>query len=483
MIIVTHAVMTQATSQQIESGHEGMIPGPDVHDMEMADVDTPRSVLESSRGPDIPPRHHHAQAAATAVTAVTDAGQKFLDTFWKKPGRAECQQPPYPACSSQPPPPPPHQEFHEPTDGHPLPETPTVEQDQQFSFNLLEAELRSRIEQLEAELAAAPNPDFVQALQRTLETETAERQRDRNKAHQDIQQKNNELDSLRKRWKQAARELDKSRSQNQGFYQVTDNYLIELTTRLRYNIRNFAIQYFGGELKASKPKLDKPKAWDPYMATTTQGSECEALLFSERRPSVIQAFIWRFIVGQVFDNFRWAGEKGVTLRNLCLSLRPEGQYPDSDSAIVPEEERRFQMWLANTTAMVLDKETKMETKVKSLVDKVREVIDSFITLKDSAYAEEVNLLVEDAVKLDLEICRQVARIEWVFPTPGKEVVFDSQTMRLGTAEILAKEKQVVHLVVCPAMKKRGKSTGEDFHSESLLVPMEVSCEPIAKGKK
>jgi hypothetical protein len=191
--------------------------------------------------------------------------------------------------------------------------------DDEAACRILAEEMRQRIEQLESDLANAPSPDSVRALERSLQAESAQRER----MQQELRQKQSELDVLRKRWKQAARELDKARSQSQGFYQVTDNYLIELTTRLRYNIKNFALQYFDGELKGPRPRFDRPKIWDKYMQTITpEPLDCETLMLSERRPSAVQAFIWRFLVGDVFDHFRWAGELGVVLRRMCHELRP-----------------------------------------------------------------------------------------------------------------------------------------------------------------
>ncbi|KAL4993917.1 hypothetical protein BDV10DRAFT_197915 [Aspergillus recurvatus] len=355
----------------------------------------------------------------------------------------------------------------------------------------LAEEMKHRIEQLEVDLANAPSADSVRALERSLQAESTQRER----AQQELRQKNSELDVLRKRWKQGARELDKARSQSQGFYQVTDNYLIELTTRLRYNIKNFALQYFDGELQGPRPRFDKPKIWDKYMQTTTsEPLDCEILMLSERRPSAVQAFIWRFLVGEVFDHFRWAGELGVTLRNMCLFLRP-GQYQGSMDPIVPDEERKFQMWLASTTAMVLDagsapKKSKaftdqVQTTNESLTRKMREVIDHFVVVDDSGYPLELARIVEEAVKFDSEISRQVARVEWIFPVTATDIPFDPEVMRLGTGETGSKEKEkpLVRLVVCPAMRKRGKSTGDDFGSPpTLLVPMEVSCEAIKRNE-
>ncbi|KAL4744873.1 hypothetical protein BDW72DRAFT_208658 [Aspergillus terricola var. indicus] len=363
--------------------------------------------------------------------------------------------------------------------------------DDAAACGILAEELRQRIEQLESALANAPSADSVRALERSLQAESTQRER----IQQELLQKHGELDGLRKRWKQAARELDKARSQSQGFYQITDNYLIELTTRLRYNIKNFALQYFDGELKGPRPRFDKPKIWAKYMQTITpEPLDCEILMLSERRSSAVQAFIWRFLVGEVFDHFRWAGEHGVTLWRMCRFLRP-GQYQESMCPIVPDEERRFQMWLASTTAMVLDAGSapkksktfteKVQSTNESLTKKMREVLDHYLMVDDPAYPQELARIVEEAVRFDTEISRQIARVEWVFPATGSEISFDPDIMRLETGETGAKEKekQLVRLMVCPAMKKRGKSTGDDFGSPSiLLVPMEVSCETLHRNE-
>ncbi|KAL4883557.1 hypothetical protein BJY04DRAFT_26890 [Aspergillus karnatakaensis] len=483
--------MTQSQTHppHIETGDGGHQP-----DIEMPDADTARAFASNT---DLPPRpgatHFQSYTAATVVTA---AGEKFLQTFWKRT-RPDMQQP----CPNCAPEPPPHQTILQHVQTQPpvppvhelpaLPQTPTEEdpltpaQDEITAFAARETELLEQINQLKADLANAPSPDSVRAVERSLQAEIALRE----KAQQEVRQKNSDLDVLRKRWKAAARELDKSRSQNQGFYQVTDNYLIELTTRLRYNIRNFAIQYFGGELKA-KPKLDtKPKNWDVYMAANTPTpQDCERFLLSDRRPSIIQAYLWRFLVTDVFDCFRWAGDNAITMRNMCRLLRPDGQYSSSTTPLVPDEERKFQLWLANTTAVVLDagnapskrEETTSQVtrRVASLVDKMREIIDHFAVSKDAGYTQELTRILEEAVSFDMEIHRQVARVQWIFPQSGQEMVFDKGAMRLEAGEIAGKEKELVKLVVCAGMKKRGKSTGEldGFAAPATwLVPMEVSC--------
>ncbi|CBF78519.1 hypothetical protein AN7371.2 [Aspergillus nidulans FGSC A4] len=478
--------MTQTPpSHSVDDGQR-----PDNQDTEMPDADSPRGLAD--RRTDISGRVHHP--AHTAVIAATAISEKFAATFWGKPEvKASCAPPPPPHRILRMPDPAqnPTDEYSDTTQPVGNAEVDPSFKDDEAACRVLAEEMRQRIEQLESDLANAPSPDSVRALERSLQAESAQRER----LQQELRQKHSELDVLRKHWKQAALELDKARSQSQGFYQVTDNYLIELTTRLRYNIKNFAFQYFDGEMKGQRPRFDKPKIWDKYMQTITPDPlDCEVLMLSERRPSAVQAFIWRFLVGDVFDRFRWAGELGVTLRRMCLELRP-GQYQDSMCPIVPDEERKFQMWLASTTAMVLDAGSapnksrvfteKVHRNNDTLTRKMRGVLDHYLVVDDPAYPLELARIVEEAVKFDTEISRQVARVEWVFPAAGNEILFDPEIMRLGTGEMGAKEKQkqLVQLVVCPAMRKRGKSTGDDFGLPStLLVPMEVSCEAVKRNE-
>ncbi|KAL4944939.1 hypothetical protein BDV06DRAFT_185947 [Aspergillus oleicola] len=470
-----------------------------------ADADTSRGLLEER--PDLPPRAHSAaQAAATAAVAATKVTEKFVSSFWRITTKPEAKPsncaPPVPPHYILPPnantnpnehvpmPEVVHTEIHElPAETRPSAETLAAppKGDGSTGFKAREEELLRKIKHLETTLASNPSPDSVRALERSLQAEIAQKER----AQTDLGKRTKELDEMRKRWKQAARELDKTQSQHQGFYAVTDNYLIDLAMQLRYNIRNFAIQYFSADGKGKVNKFEKGREWEKYMATTTpEPSDCEVFLLSERRPSVIQAFIWRFFVGQVFDHFRWAGETGVTMRNLCLFLRPDGQYQDSSEDIMPEEERKFQIWLASTTALILDAgndahasekfEKQNEEKLALLVEKVKAILDPFATTTDKSYEQELARILDECINLDREICRQVARVEWVFPDAGKEVWYDSKSMKLGMGEkfpVDKKYKQLVRLVICPALRKRGKSNGDGFATPAtVLIPMEVSCE-------
>jgi hypothetical protein len=88
-------------------------------------------------------------------------------------------------------------------------------------------------------------------------------------------------------------------------------------------------------------------------------------------------------------------------------------------------------------------------------------------------------IIADAIALDKEISRQVARVEWVFPRrDAKSPQFDPAIMELTQGETSSRTHQEVVLVVAPGLRKRGKSSGTDFDVENWLLPIEVSCEPL-----
>ncbi|KAF4627522.1 hypothetical protein G7Y89_g10640 [Cudoniella acicularis] len=343
------------------------------------------------------------------------------------------------------------------------------------SWELCEEELRSKIDELKAGNDNRPPSEAYHELQSKLEVE----RRLREKAEDDLRQRSIEVEETRKRWKQAARELDKCRSQSQGFYQVTDHYLIELTTQLRYNIRSFAIQYFGGELR-KKPNCKRTDYWKLFMESTTSKTIApETYLLSKIKcPSIIQAFLWRFLVSKIFDNFRWAGDASLSFWELCRFLRPKWQVDrSSDHSRNPETERKFQVWSATTTALLfdsMDTEGGSEEYKDFLVSNIRETIDPYLRSRDSDYPQELLRILDNAIALDKEISRQVARVEWVFPGTKEKIMYISASMELERGEKSPKPDQEVLLTISPGLQKRGKSTGEDFKAENLLVPAEVS---------
>jgi len=175
-----------------------------------------------------------------------------------------------------------------------------------------------------------------QQLQRDLEEESSHRKQLENelseretllaeilsKSESDLVEKNRELDEVRKGWRKLAGELNKIRAQGQGFYQVTDAYLIEKTNSLRYSVRNFAIQYFDGKMKHSV-EIEYGDFVKRYIEPTTP-LHPKAYLDLSISPtmcsSLIQGIIWRVLTGDVFNQFRWAGKVAEDVWHLHQTL-------------------------------------------------------------------------------------------------------------------------------------------------------------------
>ena len=113
-----------------------------------------------------------------------------------------------------------------------------------------------------------------------------------------------ETENFWRRWKQAGAELNKVRSYNQGFNQVTDDFLIQTTAQLRYNIQNFAIQLFGGRSprRFHRDDMERLKFWIPEYYEDVHIAHLGS---QDKRPSFVESLIWHILVKEVFGKFRW----------------------------------------------------------------------------------------------------------------------------------------------------------------------------------
>ncbi|GKT58453.1 hypothetical protein ColTof3_05792 [Colletotrichum tofieldiae] len=100
---------------------------------------------------------------------------------------------------------------------------------------------------------------------------------------------------------------------------------------------------------------------------------------------------------------------------------------------------------------------------------------------DDEFHRDIWRILKDALALDKEINRQAARVSWIFyriPAP-----FKSAEMELTSRDIQVTEGQMIHLVVAPGLRKRGKSSGEDFETDNQLLEAEVSWVPDQVPRK
>jgi hypothetical protein len=121
-----------------------------------------------------------------------------------------------------------------------------------------------------------------------------------------------------------------------------------------------------------------------------------------------------------------------------------------------------------------DAHEKLEKQKLGIRDDIYEAIEPFARYVDAGFKQEILKILEDAIVLDKEISKQVARVIWIFDR-GE---FDHSSMVLEGEEKPQIGRKEVQLVVAPGLKKRGKSTGEDFKLENMLLRTEVSCEPV-----
>ena len=327
----------------------------------------------------------------------------------------------------------------------------------------------------------------IKNTQKQLETERAQRTADKEQWDTQKQQSEAELKVVTKKWKQVARELGGLRAQGQRFYQVTDNYLEGLIKGLRYNMRNFAIQYFSGKL-SKPPEFDRNSLWQKCMESIIDGSNeayMEYVNCPDRRPSIVQAFLWRVLNREVFYNFKWAGKESLPMWELYLALKSRLNSGPTMSPAGAEAIKKVHTWRATTVGLLLDsmdntKRLEADTELQKWKYKLFEDIDANLRLLQPEYQEGYRQdfldIIDEAIKLDQEICKQVSRVAWTYPAWSSSArAFDPTGMDCESGERPPHGKAEVAMVISPGVEKQGKSTGEGFESTMCLLKMEVLC--------
>lgn len=157
--------------------------------------------------------------------------------------------------------------------------------------------LETRLEQLESELEEKDRK--VQELQQQYDN-----------LKNDLDEKSATEADIRKIWKKTAKELNKLRANSQGFYQITDEYLTEQINYLKIGIRDFSIQYFDGK---SVPKgvmtETRPDYWIHLKQSASDRDLGRYLKSPKDCHKLVQAFVWRVIIKELFFRFEWLGKE------------------------------------------------------------------------------------------------------------------------------------------------------------------------------
>ncbi len=117
---------------------------------------------------------------------------------------------------------------------------------------------------------------------------------------------------------------------------------------------------------------------------------------------------------------------------------------------------------------------------KPIFNGIWDTIHPFLKSSSEGFSQELRRIIDDAVDFDKEVSRQLARVEWVFDSGNSGMVFDPRIMKLEKGQKQQAVARDVCLVIKPGMVKRGKSSGEDYGTEVVLLPMEVSVEPVVE---
>ena len=149
-------------------------------------------------------------------------------------------------------------------------------------------------------------------------------------------------------------------------------------------------------------------------------------------------------------------------------------------------EHRYMTWRATTTALILNSELTEESQVLQetcwdIADGIRKVLKPYCaragSSQDESFQAQIFEILSEALTLDREISKQTIRVNWI--TDSQTGEFDSRLMKLHEGESATHENSQVLLVVSPAMTRQGPdSTAPSSDNQIILLPMEVSCEPV-----
>ncbi|KAK8014233.1 hypothetical protein PG990_007529 [Apiospora arundinis] len=348
--------------------------------------------------------------------------------------------------------------------------------------------LQVALKELQQNKSAISAPD--ERLRRDLETARDSLQQEQqarvtlqsklDQVRQELQQATMMSNDLRKKWKKAASELSQPQSHGAGpgQYHFPDSELTNEVLHLRFEVRNFSEQYFTAK-RAERSDNASNDSYLHYMLETTFDSrDYRKHLKSEKQGSKwIQSFLWRLLVGEIFEKFHWVPEVQKSMSGMYKALQPATR--------APEFEQRFQIWKATTSMLLVEcmkhsdeqVQREVQANISWIAAKALNVIRPSLEGSDSDLQIALQSIIHLAINLDRHICQLSARYDWCFPPPCQTVQFDPEFMQVGTGEVQPLPVHCVGAVVAPALTKRGKQTGEDFGVEIIMLKMEVTCMP------
>ncbi|KAJ5731690.1 uncharacterized protein N7483_006198 [Penicillium malachiteum] len=179
------------------------------------------------------------------------------------------------------------------------------------------------------------------------------------------------------------------------------------------------------------------------------------LYTSEWQPRVIEAFLWKVMVGHIFDKFWWAD----------INPRAMSEIYDDLERRTAAEIQTFQMWSATTTKMIRDSQKhgdgpsirRHARDLENVMWKIYESIADYSISTKASLTKDIYEILDAVIALDKELSQPLARFEWDFPSPEWE--FDPSWMHLGAGETTT--EGAVSIVLFPGITKRGQAGNSD----------------------
>ncbi|KAL2701788.1 hypothetical protein AAEP93_006086 [Penicillium crustosum] len=300
-----------------------------------------------------------------------------------------------------------------------------------------------------------------------------------NRTHLKLQQRQQDVQKFIGLLNDANDKLGSTINPNQVRHQLEDAAITTRAKRLRSTIRTFA-EHFGEVHESDHPNLKNSYSLFKKYLCVSEDALATYIESPSARPKILRPFIWTFLYEEVFDKFFWAPPD---IRSAMRTLR--GLIEPSQEAWSNEETevgRKQITWRADTTNMVLEGLNENAHKIRdsqhhfvsAKAQKLVGLLEPIVCHDKRTLYDPLVKLLNESLELDLVLSQQVALWSWEFPKKlpcqfDKEVHTSIQKRHHG-------QIYEIHLVLAPALMKRGKSSGDDFHDQYAQVKMEVEID-------